>query len=158
MAKRKIRPQQEARHVRLYMTMTRTPAWRDLNCFARAGYIEISSRYGGKNSNNGRIPYSGRELASNLGVSRTTAHRVFKELQDHGFIVLMKAGRYGRKRRYAAEWRLTEFPCNITGELATNAYRHWQGQHSPAAVKDFENRLRSEQEATRSNAKQLGAE
>ena len=63
--KRKI-PIKEARHVRLYMSMTKTHAWRDLNCYARAGYFEISSRYGGPDSNNGRIPYSGREMAANL--------------------------------------------------------------------------------------------
>jgi len=144
--KRKI-PIKEARHVRLYMSMTNTHAWRDLNCYARAGYFEISSRYGGPDSNNGRIPYSGREMAANLNVSRPTAWRVFRDLQDHGFIVLMKAGRYGRKRRYAAEWRLTEFQCDITGELATHVYRQWQAPIRPPAVADFKERIRAVHEA-----------
>jgi hypothetical protein len=66
--------------------MLHCPAWRGLNVFARAGYIEISSRYGGPNSNNGRIPYSSREMAKNLSVSKTTACKVFNDLMSHGFI------------------------------------------------------------------------
>jgi biotin operon repressor len=142
MGKRK--PTREARHVRIYVSMIATPAWRDLNCYGRAAYIEISSRYGGPKSNNGRIPYSGRELAENLRISKPTAQRAFNDLQDHGFIVLTKRGRYGRKRRLASEWRLTEFPCDVTEGPPTHAYRHWQGASRPAGVADFVNRAHAQ--------------
>src|SRR5262245_42113239 len=135
----------EARHVRLYHnTILTSPAWRDLNCYARAGYVELSMRYGGRDSNNGRIVYSVREMAKNLNISVPTAReRVFKELKEHGFIVETKRGRYGRKRSYASEWRLTEFQCDVTGELPTHAYKHWQGSAQPISTKDFVRRAQS---------------
>jgi hypothetical protein len=121
-----------------------TPAWRGLNCYARAGYLELSMRYGGPGSNNGRIPYSVREMAKNLNISPPTAQRrVFKELKDHGFIIETKRGRYGKKRSYASEWRLTEFQCDATGELPTHAYRHWQGSAQPISTKDYVHRAQS---------------
>ena len=134
----------EARHVRLYHSIMTTPAWRGLNCYARAGYLELSMRYGGLGSNNGSIPYSVREMAKNLNISPPTAQRrVFKELRDHGFIVETKRGRYGKKRSYASEWRLTEFKCDMTGQLPTHAYRHWQGSAQPISTKDYVNRAQS---------------
>lgn len=139
---RKTKRVKEARHVRLYITMMTTGAWRDLNCYARAGYIEISCRYGGPGSNNGRIPYSVRELAANLGVSRPTASKVFKDLKEHGFIIETKRGRYGRRRSYASEWRLTEFGCDVTSQLPTHAYRNWQGPSKPMATTDYLHRVR----------------
>ena len=133
----------EARHVRLYQTMTSTAAWRSLNCYARAGYVELSNRYGGPKSNNGRVPYSVREMAENLGVGKATAQKVFVDLQDRGFIVQTRRGRYGRRRTYASEWRLTEFACDVTGEAPTHAYRHWKGQARPISNHDFLNRARA---------------
>jgi hypothetical protein len=138
---RKPKRVKEARHVRLYITMMMTAAWRDLNCYARAGYIEMSSRYGGPGSNNGRIPYSVREMAANLGVSPPTAGKVFKDLKEHGFIIETKRGRYGRRRNYASEWRLSEFGCDVTGQLPTHSYRHWQGPSKSTATTDFLHRV-----------------
>jgi ribosomal protein S19E (S16A) len=134
----------EARHVRIYNSTLVTPAWRALSCYARAGYLELSMRYGGPNSNNGRIPYSVREMAENLNISLPTVRRrVFKELKDHGFIVETKRGRYGRKRSYASEWRLTEFKCDVTEEAPTHAYKSWQGSAQSISTKDFVRRAQS---------------
>jgi hypothetical protein len=134
----------EARHVRIYHAMLVMPAWRDLSCYARAGYLELSMRYGGEGSNNGRIPYSVREMADNLNISVPTArNRVFKELVDHGFIVEMKHGRYGKKRNYASEWRLTQFKCDVTDGPPTHAYKHWQGPARPISTKDHVKRAQS---------------
>ena len=144
MSRRRRQTIKEARHVRTYHSMMTTPAWRDLSCYARAGYLEISMRYGGPNSNNGRIPYSVREMAGNLNISTPTARlRVFKELQEHGFIVETRRGRYGRKRTYASEWRLTEFKCDVTGQAPTHAYQHWQGSSQPISTKDYVRRAQS---------------
>ena len=123
--------------------MITTPAWRDLNGNARAAYVEISNRYGGPNSNNGRIPYSSRELAQNLNISKRTALRIFHTLQAHGFLVMTRRGRYGRKRTYASEWRLTEIRCDVTGEAPAHAYRHWQGSARPISNRDFVDRSKS---------------
>jgi hypothetical protein len=121
-----------------------TPAWRSLSCYARAGYLELSMRYGGPGSNNGRIPYSVREMAENLNISVPTVRlRVFKELKEHGFIVETRRGHYGRRRSYASEWRLTEFECDATEQAPTHAYRQWQGSAQPISTKDFVRRAQS---------------
>jgi hypothetical protein len=102
-------------------------------------------RYGGPRSNDGRIPYSVREMADNPHVSIPTARlRVFSELQKHGFIVEIRRGRYGRKRTYASEWRLTEFACDLTADPPTHAYRQWRGETpQQIATRDFARRARS---------------
>jgi DNA-binding transcriptional ArsR family regulator len=140
----------EAQHVRIYHSVMVTPAWRRLSCYARAGYLELSMRYGGPGSNNGKIPYSVREMAENLNISVPTVRsHVFKELKEHGFIVETRRGRYGRKRSYASEWRLTEFKCDATEQAPTHAYRQWQGSAQPISTKDH---VRRAQSMTRSAA------
>jgi hypothetical protein len=107
--------------------MTDSAAWRNLTANARAIYIEIGRRYAGPNSNNGRIPYSVREAAKALRVSQATACRALAELTAHGFIVPMMKGGFNLKRRHATEWRLTEFPCDVTNALAgTKDFMKWQ--------------------------------
>ena len=127
---KKGRSKQALLHVRLYHTMTRTPAWRDLDTAPRAAYCELSSRYGGPGSNNGRIPFSAREMAKALNVSRSTAWRAFKHLQTHGFIAVKTRGAFSMKRRHATEWRLTEFSCDVTNSVPTRDYQHWKKQNT----------------------------
>jgi hypothetical protein len=122
----KGRSSKEGRHVRLYHQMMKTEAWRDLDCTARCAYIELASRYGGPGTNNGRIPYSTRELGEALGVSKATAWRALQALQSHGFIVEIKPGAFSYKLRHATEWRLTEFGCDVTGVFSTRNYQCWQ--------------------------------
>jgi hypothetical protein len=115
------------RHVRLYHYMLNTAAWRDLNAVARAIYIEIAKRYAGVGSNNGRIPYSVREAGSELKIGTATASRALAALVDHGFIVPVTKGAFSRKARHATEWRLTEFPCDVTNTpIATKDFMRWQ--------------------------------
>lgn len=104
----------------------RTAAWRDLDCVARCAYVELTSRYAGPSSNNGRIPYSLREMADNLNVSKATAMRALARLQDHGFVVMAKKGAFRALIRVASEWRLTEFADDTTGEIATKDFVKWQ--------------------------------
>jgi len=126
---RKYRPPEPShKYVLLHRWMMRTEAWCDLDPVARCAYIELSGRYGGPGSNNGRIPCSLRELADVLHVSKATAMRAVDRLQDHGFIVLMKRGNFNFKLKHAAEWRLTEFGCDVTGELATKDFTLWRKQ------------------------------
>jgi len=146
MSKRKSKGtgERQERYVKLMHTMTQSPAWRDLSCNARAGYIEMARRYGGPGSNNSSLPFSVREMAEGLGVSQTTAIRVFRDLQDHGFIVEMRRGRYGRKRRLATEWRLTEFVCDATKTPPTKDFLAWQGEaRSKLSNMDFVDRART---------------
>jgi DNA-binding transcriptional regulator YhcF (GntR family) len=115
----------EFRHVRLYHWMMLTKAWQSLNANQRAIYIEIASRYGGTGSNNGTIPYSVREAAKSLRIGRSTASRDLKVLENRGFIVTTTKGAFSRKNKHASEWRLTEFPCDVTHDWASKDFTRW---------------------------------
>jgi len=128
MAKKYRPPEPSHKYVMLRGWMTNTEAWRDLDCIARCIYIELSSRYAGRGTNNGRIPCSLREIAAKLHCSKQTAMRALDRLQDHGFIVRMKRGNFNFKLRHAAEWRLTEFVCDVTGDLPTKDFTRWKKQ------------------------------
>jgi DNA-binding transcriptional regulator YhcF (GntR family) len=116
------------RYVALKHWMMRTEAWRSLDCVARCAYIEMAARYAGRGSNNGRLPYSLREMAEALNVSKMTALRAFHKLQERGFIVETKRGAFSLKLRHATEWRLTEFGDDRTGALATKNFAQWKRQ------------------------------
>jgi len=109
------------RHVRLYFFLLNCPAWHALDSNSRALYIEIAKRYMG--TNNGRIPYSVREGAAELGISPATVSRCLAALAAHGFIVPTKKGAFHYKVRHATEWRLTEHDCN--GQPATKDFMRW---------------------------------
>jgi hypothetical protein len=65
MAKRNKSP----RHVRVYHYMPDSAAWRTLDVYARAAYVEMAKRYGGPGSNNGRLIFSCRQAAEMLHCS-----------------------------------------------------------------------------------------
>ncbi len=118
------------RYVMLTHWMMRTPAWRSLDTVARCAYTELLMRYAGPGSNNGRLPFSLREMAEALNVSKMTATRAFRVLQERGFIVQTKRGAFSLKCRHAAEWRLTEFGDDVTGALATKDFARWEKQNT----------------------------
>ena len=114
----------ESRHVRLYHWLLESDAWRSLDAVARALYVEISSRYNGRN--NGRIPFSVREAASVVRISKSTASRAFSCLVERGFIVPIKLGAFSLKIRHATEWRLTEHSCDVTCKGASKDFMRWR--------------------------------
>jgi hypothetical protein len=120
------------RFVMLRHWILNTPAWRDLDAVSRAVYIEISRRYMGQN--NGRIPYSVREGAAELRVSKATISRSMKNLVEHRFLVTTKKGAFSLKARHATEWRLTEYDCDNI--LATKDFVRW----SPPVPEECDNR------------------
>jgi hypothetical protein len=116
-----------ARHVRLYKWLMDTDAWKHLSPVARALYVELASRYMG--SNNGRIPYSVREGAEGLRIGKSTAAQGLRELQQKGFVVARQVGAFSWKQRHSTEWRLTEFPCDVTKELASKEFARWSPEN-----------------------------
>ncbi len=111
-----------AQHVRLYLWLLNTPAWRRSSPAARALYIEVCQRHNG--TNNGRISFSVREAAEALGFTKNTASKFFLELQDKGFLVKAMASSFTLKTKTATEWRLTAEPCG--GEPATKDFMRWE--------------------------------
>jgi predicted ArsR family transcriptional regulator len=129
MAKRSRSKEHVRRYVALDYQMLRSEAWRSLDCVERAAYVAIKSRYSG--GNNGKIPFSLLELARELNVSKATALRAVRGLQEKGFIAVAKLGGFNVKVREkgiraATEWRLTEHSCNVTGRLPTNDFLAWR--------------------------------
>src|SRR5829696_9224547 len=118
------RSQGESRHVRLHHWMLSCPAWKSLPAVDRAIFIELAALYNG--SNNGSLGYSVRTAAERLSVSPQTAMRALQRLQERGFITRVTKGAFSRKVRHASEWRLTEHPCDVTGEMATKAFMSWK--------------------------------
>ena len=88
----------------------------------RAVYAEMAKRYAGTGSNNGKLPYSIREAADSLHIGKSTAASALTVLQERGFIVPMTKGAFSRKVRHATEWRLTEFPCDVTHALPSKEF------------------------------------
>jgi DNA-binding HxlR family transcriptional regulator len=113
----------EARHVRLYHWLLDCPAWQSLSPAARCAYLELKFIYNG--GNNGRIGLSARRLGACIHVSKNTAARALRELQEKGFIERVTAGAFHRKVRHATEWRLTEEKCDVSGALPTKAFMRW---------------------------------
>ena len=116
-------------HVRLYGWLLRSQAWRSLSAQSRAVLICLMDRYNG--SNNGRIALSVRSAAAECRITKDTAARAFHELQDRGFIKLVTPGAFSRKVRHAAEWLLTEFRDDVSGDMPTKEFMCWrQNQNS----------------------------
>jgi len=109
----------------------------------RAVLVEVMMRYNG--TNNGRIGLGSREAGAACGISKNTAGRALKQLQAKGFVVVMTPSNFNRKNRLAAEYALTEFRNDKTGEMATTAFMRWtpekqntvpsQGQSVPDKVR-----------------------
>src|SRR5882757_14249 len=111
---------------RMMKFMLASEAWRSLDPVARALCVEISRRYRGPNSNNGKIPYSVREVAAALNVSRNTANRGFHHLVERGFIIAKMPSGFNVKGRTSTEWLLTEFPDGAcAGDVAIVADWQW---------------------------------
>jgi DNA-binding transcriptional MocR family regulator len=106
--------------------MMETPAWKSLGAVERAIYLDMASRYAGQGTNNSKIGYSIRTAAKNLHVGTSTAKRALDVLQERGFIVCTTKGAFSLKARHATEWRLTEFVCDVSGDLPTKEFVRWR--------------------------------
>jgi hypothetical protein len=119
-------------YVTLREYMFKSPAWGSLDCVARCLYIEIARRYRGPNSNNGKIPYSVREAAAALRISKDTANRAMVALQDRGFLKITKDSGFNIKGRVSREWLLTEFSDDRTGKHVppSKEFMVWKAENS----------------------------
>jgi len=103
--------------------LLRSAAWRAATPVDRSLYLELKWRYDGLN--NGRIGLSCREAAEALGVSKATADRSFKHLQELGFVEIAKRSGFNVKSRVSTEWLLTEHKDDRTGDLPKKTFTRW---------------------------------
>ena len=83
-------------------------------------YIELRRRYNG--SNNGKISFSLAEGARILRASKSSIQKALVELEEHGFIKLVKKGYF--TRRMASEYALTDE--QLDGYPPTREWRQWR--------------------------------
>lgn len=124
MTKRQKRKKFYEPHVRLHHWMLKSEAWKSLTTQSRAVLIEIYARYNG--TNNARISLSAREAAQLCKISKDTATRSFRELQEKGFIALETPGSFDRKVPHAAEWRLTEHRDDLNNKMPSRDFMNWR--------------------------------
>ena len=122
----KLKRKGKKKFIMIESYVKRSGAWRALTPVERATYLEVKWRYDGLN--NGRIGLGCRELADEIGMGRDTASRALDGLVDKGFIKKAKPSAFNVKNRAATEWRLTEYRCDVTGDLPTKEFMRWQGQ------------------------------
>lgn len=126
----------EARHVRLHHWVMETAAWRTMKPVPRAVLVELMRRFNGTNNSN--IPMSVREISDLVRIGKTTAADALQELESRGFIREAIPSSFARKTcsngpvGRSSRWRLTEFKCDLTGDLPTKEFARWE---APTAVK-----------------------
>ncbi len=108
------------RFVKLTYPLIESEAWRWLRPISQSVYIELRRRFNG--SNNGKISFSLDEGARILRASKTTIQKALVELEEHGFIKLVKKGYF--TRRMASEYALTDE--QLDGYPPTREWRRWQ--------------------------------
>jgi hypothetical protein len=119
--------------------------WKKVSTHARLLYIALASRYRPKLQNNGRLYLSERSGAKELGFSKNTIARGFRELSFYRLIAQTNPGCLGVDGRgKAPSWRLTELP--YMGEPPTYDFEKWDGtrfheQKSPAFYRHQKRRL-----------------
>ncbi|MER8371731.1 hypothetical protein [Mesorhizobium sp. M1406] len=104
--------------------LIRSAAWRHATPNDRALYLEFKWRYDG--FNNGRIGLSVRDAAEALGIGKNAASKSFGNLQRLGFVAVVTKGAFSVKLKRATEWLLTEYKCDVTGELPRKDFMRWR--------------------------------
>jgi len=129
---KKYKRRPAARFLQLHHRLLKSHAWHSLTPLQRCGYLEIAQLYDG--TNNGRLAMSVRRLAGLIPCNKDS--HVLRDLEDAGFIATIRVGKYTRKaeERTASEYRLTDFKCDVTGELPTRDYnerQRWEPAEQP---------------------------
>lgn len=122
--------------VQLFKFMLESQAWKSLSPADRAVYIELCALYNG--ANNGRLGLGARRAAELCNISKNTVSTCFRILEARGFIDCVTAGGFSRKSRHQTEWRLTQYRCDVTGQLPTKAFAKWrpEGCDSRSQLRD----------------------
>ena len=112
-----------ARHIRLFLATMKTAAWRSLKPAERAVLIELLALYNGRN--NGEIFLSAREASERCRINKDTVTKVFRVLQERGFIKRRCETDARWSEMKARCWVLTEYPLR-DGVPPTRDYQDWR--------------------------------
>lgn len=120
----KGRSKTEGRFIALPHFLLETPAWRSLNVYGRAAYLEVAQLY--KGDNNGFLDMAVRRLGERMGVGKNTANKALSDLVERGLIEPAEASGFSRKDRKSTSWRLTHVRCDRTHQPGSRAYLTWR--------------------------------
>ena len=120
----KGRSKGDGRFVALPHFMLETPAWRTLDPYGRAAYVELAQLYRG--DNNGYLDMAVRRLAERMGVGKNVANRALQALVERGLIEPTEVSGFSRKDRQSTSWRLTHLRCDRTHQAGSRAYQAWR--------------------------------
>jgi hypothetical protein len=120
MSRRRRKSRSDTRFVALQHYLLNSPACISLPGDALKLFIYVWKRHNG--SNNGEISFSVRE-AEEIGLTKSTAARMFRILVDRGFLAKVGESHFGRKR-VAQTWRITAE--TYRNEKATNDFMRWK--------------------------------
>lgn len=120
--------------------MMKSPAWLDLSGNAVKLLLHLMMLSEGNNGwghkdQSGELYLSEREAAAAIGVSRNTASRAFRELEDYGFLRAVRIGHFQVKLKIATVWRLTFQPYPRAHQGPTNEWRNWRPEQKSRAQK-----------------------
>lgn len=109
----------------LHCTMDE-PAWLALSPAAKAQYPAAKRLAGYSGDKNGDFFMSVRYSAANLDVTKDTASRAFRELQEKGFLQATRVGSLGiAGEGRATKWRLTELGTRHN-RRPTKEFKEWK--------------------------------
>ena len=119
-ANRKGRSKGDGQYWSVPYAMLQSPAWRSLGGSAVKVYLELRTRFNGRN--NGQLSLSMDEAARLVRISKSSVKRALGELMAKGFIVETRKGQwYGR---LATLYALTDRSLN--GQRPTDAWKQWE--------------------------------
>ena len=129
----KAKGRTDERFVQLPEYLLASPAYRSLSTAARALLVEFRRRFNGRN--NGRICFSVREMARDLGVWPDTAINAHRELQARGFVKITLQSTFDtRKDGQASEWLLTSE--SLDDKSATKEFMRWRSDADDLPIRD----------------------
>lgn len=111
-------------HARIYRQWMDLPAWTTLTPVAQALIVNLLTRYRPQEPN--RFQVSDRTATELVRCSRNTASKALAELEDRGWLRVVRVGRMtGPKTTRASVYSVTAFPADI-GEPATKDFERWR--------------------------------
>ena len=120
-------------HARIYAEWRGLPAWKMMNCFARALLVELHASYRPTEEN--IITLSDRRAATLINCSRPTAVKAIARLEECGWLEVERVGGMtGAREKRTNAYSLTAFPRYI-GESPKRVFLHWRPQGSTANKK-----------------------
>jgi hypothetical protein len=106
-------------HARIYHSWLTLPAWRNISPHARALLVEILASY--RPGMNGALEWPQSRVVEVLQCGNVKAADTLVELEKAGWLEVTRAGAFSGART-ATHYRLTCYPCAMTGDPASKAY------------------------------------